>query len=219
MKRLITVNEVKQKYDEKCDVILVDKDTLITPAAIDLAMELSIEFKKEKKEVTMENVVKDQVKSEGLNFTEDLIQKIVQEVLKKIQPKAAETLIKECDSSGIRLVRGDSVVCEEFNTGNPSDKVGIKEILNIKECPNMATGFMTIDHSEFDYTLTYDELDYIVEGTMDITINGKNYIGKQGDVFYIPKDTSITFGSKDSCKFFFSTYPANWAELSGYKKK
>lgn len=153
-----------------------------------------------------------------LNFTEDLIHTIVKEILKNIQPNDTTDLIKECDPSGIRLVRGKSVVCEKFNTGNTSDKVGIKEILNIKECPNMATGFMTIDHSKFDFTLRYDELDYIVDGTMDITVNGKTYTGKQGDVFYIPKDTTVIFGSQDSCKFFFSTYPANWAELAGYKK-
>lgn len=235
MKKLITVNDIKQKHNERCSVIEVDGNTLITPAAVDMAMEMNINFvsskdekscndsnepiRKEAKGEAMENIVKDKMNTEGLNCTEELIQKIVQEVLKSIQPQNADAVRKECDPSGIRLVHGESVICERFDTGRASDKVGIKEILNIKECPNMATGFMTIDHSEFDWTLRYDELDYIVEGSMDITINGKTYTGKQGDVFYIPKDTSITFGSRDSCKFFFSTYPANWAELCGYEKK
>lgn len=230
MKKLITINDVKQKYNSKCSVLYIDSNTLVTPAAKDLASELGIEIKlgSEKdlaccdvKEIdtNMEQLVKD--KLEGINITEDLISHIVQEVIKSIQSPGivVPQIKKECDPSGIRLVRGESVVCDRFDTGNPKDKVGIKEILNIKECPNMATGFMEMEKSSFDWTLGYDELDYIVEGTLDITVNGKTYRGHAGDVFFIPMNTSITFSSPDYCKFFFSTYPANWQELSGQKNK
>jgi ethanolamine utilization protein EutQ (cupin superfamily) len=69
---------------------------------------------------------------------------------------------------------------------------------------------------------------------MNLTINGKivqapddctimeaaklpaqNYKG--GDIFFIPMNTSITFGTPDYCKFFFTAYPANWQELSNKK--
>lgn len=86
MKNLITANKVKQKHSEKCSVILVDKNTIVTMAAKEKANELNIEFKnveqlnicstlkppseKEKQEVTTE--------------TEDLIQKVLQEVLKRL---------------------------------------------------------------------------------------------------------------------------------------
>lgn len=100
MKNLITVNKVKQKFDEGCRIIVVDKDTLVTMAAKDKAMELKIEFKnekqievcntlnppseKEKTGVTTEKALKDQVQCEGVKYTEELIQQILQEVLKKL---------------------------------------------------------------------------------------------------------------------------------------
>jgi len=63
-----------------------------------------------------------------------------------------------------------------------------------------------------------EELDYVIEGSLDIIVNGKTYRGKAGDVFYIPKNTTVTFSTPDKAKFFFVTYPANWAELSNYQK-
>jgi ethanolamine utilization protein EutQ len=231
LKKLISINDIKQKYQSKCKVLYIEPNTIITPAAKDLAIEYGIDIKHGKEEicaseyqdvnkevVNMEQLVKNNL--QDINITEDLVSHIVQEVIKSLN--LSNTIVpqlkKECDPSGIRLVRGDSVICDNFDTGNPKDKVGIKEILNIKECPNMATGFMEIEKSSFDWTLGYDELDYIVEGTLDITINNKTYRGHAGDVFFIPMNTSITFSSPDYCKFFFSTYPANWQDLCGEKK-
>lgn len=228
MKKLITMDDVRQrKNNSKCNVIYVNSNTLITPGAKDLASELGIEIKRGSeeeqicleaegdKEMSVEQIVKD--KLQGIDITEDTISHIIQEVVKAIAATGAAVpqIKKECDPSGIRLVRGESVVLDRFDTGIATDKVGIKEILDIRECPNMATGFMEIEKTSFDWTLGYDELDYIVEGNMDITVDGKTYRGHAGDVFFIPMNTSITFSSPDYCKFFFSTYPANWQELSG----
>ena len=230
MKKLITIEDVRQRQKEsKTGILYVDSNTLITPGARDLASELGMEIKLgcEEAQACMEAKGQEEMskdverlvmeKLQGTSITEDMISRIVQEVVKSIATAniAAPEIVKECDPSGIRLVRGGSVVLDRFDTGVASDKVGIKEILNIRECPNMATGFMEIEKTNFDWTLGYDELDYIVEGNMDITVNGKTYHGHAGDVFFIPMNTSITFSSPDYCKFFFSTYPANWQELSG----
>ncbi|MBI4855531.1 MAG: DUF861 domain-containing protein [Acetobacterium woodii] len=151
-----------------------------------------------------------------MDISEELITRIVNEVLgslttdKKIQ-KAAEP-------DRVRLIRGNSVVYETFDTGNPNDKVTFKEILTIEESPNMATGFLKIEKSSFDWYLGYDELDYIIEGTLEVTYNGKKYSGHAGDVMFIPKETPVTFSSPDHCTFFFAAYPANWQDLCEEKK-
>jgi ethanolamine utilization protein EutQ len=234
MKKLITAEEVR-KSKKDSNVIYIDSNTLITPGAKDVASELGVEIryskakekaeektevKKESQDISSSNIermVKE--KLQGATVPDGLVSQIVKEVMKAVT--AADTappqIVKECDPSGIRLVRGGSVTMERFETSNAADKIGIREVLNIKECPNLATGFMEFDHSSLDWTLGYDELDYIVEGNMDITVNGKTYHGHAGDVFFIPMNTSITFGTPDYCKFFFTAYPANWQELSNKK--
>ncbi len=101
---------------------------------------------------------------------------------------------------------------------HPDDKVGIGEILSIKESPNMASGFMTMEKTSFDWTLKYEEIDYVVDGMLEFKVNGQTYRGQAGDVFYIPANASVTFSAPGKVKFFFVTYPANWAELSAYQK-
>jgi ethanolamine utilization protein EutQ len=228
VKKLITAQELKKQAGEGVKIVYLNKDMIITPSARDMAAELGIELRTGEcaessnnqtiTDLAIQAIVKNQTKGERLSLSDDEINIIVQEVLKSINlTPNKDTLIKENDPSGIRLVRGGSVICEAFDTGNPKDKVGIKEVLNSRECPNMATGFMTFEKSAFDWMLGYDELDYIVEGDLDIIVNGKTYHGHQGDVFFIPMGTSITFSVPNYCKFFFSTYPVNWQELSGEK--
>lgn len=231
MKTLITVSEVKEFAATGKKTMYIDTNTIVTPAARDAASERGIkiiigvprEKITEKHQNNEAGVPRNKLEAANQEASEAvdpaLIAKIVGEVIKSLnQSSKPPQLVKEADSSGLRLVKGNSVVLEKFNTGDPSHNVKIKEILNIKESPNMATGFMTMENTAFDWHLTYDEIDYIIEGTLEFIVNGKKYTGTAGDVFFIPADTKVTFSAPDKVKFFFVTYPANWAELSGYKK-
>lgn len=205
MKKLITADTVKSLVGTDQKVLRVSADSIITHAARDEANRLGIVIQKESRSQQESDVVIDP----------SLVKKIVKETLESIE-RNSKGLVVKADPSGLRLVRGDSVVFEPFDTGKPGDKVGIKEILSIKESPNMATGFMTMEKSSFSWTLKYDEIDYIIDGVLEFTVNGKTYSGKAGDVFFIPSNTTVTFSTPDRVKFFFVTYPANWAELSNY---
>jgi len=144
-----------------------------------------------------------------------MIAKIVMEVMARV-PKCKPDIEKEIDpKSGFCLVKGNTVACKVFDTGNPQDKVGIEEYLTMKESPNMSPSFITMEKSSFDVHLGYEEIDYVVEGTLEFVVNGKRFTGHEGDVFYIPKDIDVTFSTPDKCKFFCVTYPANWQELLG----
>ncbi len=235
MKNLITADDVKKSIEngEKC--MNIDSNTIITPAARDYASDNKIMFidkpvEKFKGETTCpeekcltQNPKEDddtinKISQEFTGVDRKLIEKIVKEVIaEKMLLKMTNSFQKECDPSGLRLIRGDTVICEKFDNGNPDSNVGLKDIVNTKESPNMGAGFMTIENSRFDWELCYDEFEYIVEGNLDITINGTTYKGKAGDVFFIPKDSKITWSTKDYAKFFYTTYPANWAELASQK--
>jgi ethanolamine utilization protein EutQ len=75
----------------------------------------------------------------------------------------------------------------------------------------MGAGFMALDRGEFAWTLTYDEVDIVVEGELVITRGGEVVRGGSGDVIFIPKDSAITFGTPAGVKFVYVTYPADWS--------
>jgi ethanolamine utilization protein EutQ len=226
LKKLITVAEIKDCIAKNGKTIYIDENTIITPAARDMANEREIKFVCSNEQTvnscieTVEKQLKQSSNSiEKSVIDQNLIAKIVGEVMKNLgSGNQPSQLVKEADRSGLRLVKGDTVVLERFNTGNPSHKVKIKEILNTKESPNMATGFMELEDTSFSWELKYDEIDYIIDGTLEFIVDGRKYTGTSGDVFFIPANTKVTFSTPDKVKFFFVTYPANWAELSGYKK-
>ena len=51
-----------------------------------------------------------------------------------------------------------------------------------------------IDHSEFAWELTYEEIDYVIEGTLTVTIDGKKYTANAGDVLFVPSGSNGNLG-------------------------
>ena len=66
--------------------------------------------------------------------------------------------------------------------------------------------------SVFDWTLNYDEIDYVIEGKLEIVIDGRTIVGEKGDVLLIPKGSNIKFKATEYAKFIYVVYPANWME-------
>ena len=82
-----------------------------------------------------------------------------------------------------------------------------------KDESHISAGFLVIENSSFDWELTYEEIDYVIEGTLTVTIDGTTYTAHAGDVLFVPSGSKVTWGSPDKARVFYATYPANWADL------
>jgi len=71
---------------------------------------------------------------------------------------------------------------------------------------------MVMKDTTFDWTLTYDEIDYIISGRLDIVIDGRVVSGGPGDIVLIPKGSAIKFSVTGEARFVYVTYPADWQE-------
>ena len=140
---------------------------------------------------------------------EEIIRRVIQEQLATVKPG----FVKEVDSkSGVVTVKAATVIPEPFDTGKPGDKVFISDVVTLEESPRLMFGIMEMkEGSSFDWTLTYDEVDYIIDGTLEIIVDGKTSSASQGDIIFIPKDTKVTFNTPDEARFMYVTYPANWS--------
>jgi ethanolamine utilization protein EutQ len=118
----------------------------------------------------------------------------------------------ERDCGGLKLVRGSSVKMDVFDTGNPNNKVYYQELISKDDC-SMSAGFLTIEKSSFEWDLCYEEIDYVIEGTLTVEINGKTFTAYAGDVLCVPSGSKVVWGSPDKARVFYTTYPANWADL------
>lgn len=94
----------------------------------------------------------------------------------------------------------------------PDQDVRARDVVSAADGAPMAAGFLTLTRGEFPWTLTYDEIQYVVEGELHVTVPEGRVVGRQGDVLYVPRGTSITFGTPSWAKFLYVTFPANWED-------
>lgn len=146
------------------------------------------------------------------NINEKTIEEIIRRLISEQLGKVAPEFEKHVDPSGIMSIKTSTVKPEKFDTGKEGDKVYLKDVLTLEESPRLGCGVMEMDQTSFAWTLKYDEVDYIIDGTLEIDIDGRKVVGNKGDLIFIPKNSSIHFTVPDHARFVYITYPANWAE-------
>ena len=110
---------------------------------------------------------------------------------------------------GYKIVIGiktSTVKCEPFQ----QDGVKLKDVVTLEEAPRMGCGIMELDHTSFEWTLTYDEYDLVLDGTLEIEIDGRVVSGGPGDIIYIPKGSHIHFHTPNRTRYAYFVYPADW---------
>lgn len=138
------------------------------------------------------------------NALREIISKVVKETLER---QTEREFLKEKDESGIIKIRPSTVKCEQFQG---AEGVYLKDIVTLEEAPRMGAGIMELDHTSFEWTLTYDEYDYVIDGELEIEIDGRVIKGKAGDIIYIPKDSHIHFQTPTTARYAYFVYPADW---------
>lgn len=132
----------------------------------------------------------------------DIVQKVIGDLNKPV-----------CEKPQVTHIAGNEVIIEPFAKAPAGQNIKMTDVITSREA-NLAAGFMIFEKSKLPWTLTYDEIDYVVEGDFELRVGEKVFKGKPGDVISIPKGTSVVFGSPTRAKVFYVTYPANWEEIS-----
>lgn len=143
---------------------------------------------------------------------EDIVKKIVMQTFSQEQTANNDRTI---DKSGIMSVKLPTIKLGEadrFDTGKAGDCVLLRDVLSLEESPRLGCGLMEMDKTTFDWTLEYDEIDYVIEGRLEINIDGRKICADKGEIILIPKGSKIQFCVPEYAKFMYVTYPANWAE-------
>jgi ethanolamine utilization protein EutQ len=155
------------------------------------------------------------------NTLKDMIRSIIREEMGKPESCGSS---RRADPSGVTPdgVTPDGVIAvdsrglelEDFPFPVNAERVKLKDIFSLEESPRIGAGIMELDHTSLDWTLTYDEIDYVISGTLEIIVNGRKVTAGEGGTLVIPKGSSITFSTPDHVRFLYVVYPANWFEMA-----
>lgn len=219
MRKLISAKDIEESILKDQKIIYLDGTEIITPSAKELAsasgIVLTTDKESNKKDVSVcsESLDPSNIDLESMIriFKTMMNKGLLQEMIQCLEQsnKPFEAQIHE---NGLKVVRGNTVQMESFDTGNPNDKVYFQELVS-KEESQMSAGFLHIEESNFEWELTYEEIDYVIEGTLTVEIDGHKYVAHPGDVLFVPSGSKVIWGSPDKAKVFYATYPANWPDL------
>ncbi|MHC1750198.1 MAG: cupin domain-containing protein [Cellulosilyticaceae bacterium] len=150
------------------------------------------------------------------NIDRNALERIVRQVIEDKMGNIAPTCdyIKEKGPGGVSSIKLQTVKVSEadrLDTGKASDIVYTKDLFSLEESPRLGCGMMEMKQTTFDWTLNYDEIDYVIEGHLDIIIDGRKISADSGELILIPKGSKIQFSVPNFARFIYVTYPADWA--------
>ena len=114
---------------------------------------------------------------------------------------------------GVQAVKVPQLTVTEahrMDTGNPGDRVYTRDLFTLEQSPRLGVGIMEMTDTTFPWTLNYDEMDYVVEGRLDVLCNGRKASAGPGEVIYIPRGSEIQFSVTGHARFLYFVYPADW---------
>ena len=124
-----------------------------------------------------------------------------------------EILQEEQNSCPVKLVKVPSVETNEndrLDTGDPNHRVFTHDLFTLQESPRLGCGIMEMEKTTFPWTLQYDEIDYVISGSLSICYEDTTVTAGPGELILIPKGSSIKFSVPDYARFLYVTYPADW---------
>ncbi|WP_064603291.1 ethanolamine utilization acetate kinase EutQ [Photobacterium sp. J15] len=239
MKKLISAADVRKAKSEKRPYLVVPvKDFIVTPEARDVASVEGIELLEEapvapQPQITQPTAIAEPVAisqpvtSAELSVAREiqaeiesklpdvdgeksaLIQALVAKALADFNQQAPASA-RQINDDGIVLVRGNAVQLGEFD-GAPGKNIGLTDVIGAQDNSNMGVGYMGWENAFFPWTLCYDEVNVVLEGEFHVKTASGTTIGKPGDVIFIPKGSTVEFGTPTHVRYVYITYPAEWA--------
>ncbi|EJF6524585.1 ethanolamine utilization acetate kinase EutQ [Escherichia coli] len=229
MKKLITANDIREAHargEQAMSVVL--RASIITPEAREVAdllgftiteceestpATVSVPVEKTESQRIRETIIAQLPEGQ---FTESLVAQLMEKVMKEkqsLEQGAMQPSFKSVTGKGgIKVIDGSSVKFGRFDGAQPHC-VGLTDLVTGDDGSSMAAGFMQWEYAFFPWTLNYDEIDMVLEGELHVRHEGETMIAKAGDVMFIPKGSSIEFGTTSSVKFLYVAWPANWQSL------
>lgn len=209
MKKLICAADIEALAHAGEQTLIVDDNTIVTPQAADVAKKFHISIEKG----NTASCPSATCGQEKLSLDADSIYAVLLEMQKKgmltdsfFNNFPVKGYQAEKDSSGLKIVQGQSVEFQAFYPDQPQSDVAIREVLE-KDEARIRSGYMTLGHSPYEQKHTCEATFYVVSGSVDITCNHRTFTAHAGDSVYVPEGFNSVWKAHGQAKLFYTRYP------------
>lgn len=190
-KRLFTAADIR--IWKECGETKIDlaPDDIVTPEAEDVAKVLQVAL---------------------VRSSTDPLAEQVRSVVRELQNRTQDTRAPAVRGTRVQVIHPARVALEPFpfDVKRPDMNIRAADVITDRDGSPMGVGLMRFENGSFPWTLNYDEVDYVIEGELEIRVGDESYIARAGEVIFIPHGTSILFCTRTFAYFMYVTYPANW---------
>ena len=116
--------------------------------------------------------------------------------------------------SGARVFHRKDMVLTEAVT--PTGTASIARLINNSISQHIGAGIEYLENVTIDWTVTYDEVLFILEGSLTIEFaEDECHVCSTGDIVWLPQGTHLKYIAKDRAGYFYALYPVDWAARQG----
>ncbi len=133
-----------------------------------------------------------------------------EELKRLIREILQDTATDACPVKLSRVPQVQVTEADRLDTGEPQHRVYTHDLFSLDESPRLGCGVMEMEQASFPWTLQYDEIDYVISGSLTVYYEQTAVTAGPGEAILIPKGSSILFSVQDKARFLYVTYPADW---------
>ena len=95
-------------------------------------------------------------------------------------------------------------------------ETSIARVINQAFSRHIGGGLEVLDGVTIHWTVTYDEILFIHEGSMIVRSDGNEFECRAGDIVWLPEGCTLDYDMTGRrCAYFYALYPYDWARRSG----
>ena len=79
----------------------------------------------------------------------------------------------------------------------------------------MGGGIEYLENVTIDWTVTYDEILFVIEGPLTVAFEDGEHLCDAGDIVWLPEGTRLKYIAEGRAAYFYALYPVDWAARQG----
>lgn len=97
----------------------------------------------------------------------------------------------------------------------PPGKSYLRNCVGNHNSETMRGGWNFLNKVTIPWSLPIDEMLFILEGTLKMTVGDKTFVCEQGDILWVPGGDDVIYEAEEKVSVFYVTYPFDWKEQIG----
>lgn len=97
----------------------------------------------------------------------------------------------------------------------PSGSTSIARVIDASISRHMGGGIEYLEDVTIEWTVTYDEILFVLESPLTIEFADARHDCNTGDIVWLPAGTCLKYIASQRAAYFYALYPVDWAARQG----